>query len=55
MPRGRSGASASLVIAELAARGETIIERVSHLDRSYERIEEKLTALGAEIKRLASD
>ncbi|MBI4479588.1 MAG: UDP-N-acetylglucosamine 1-carboxyvinyltransferase [Acidobacteria bacterium] len=48
-------ASASLVLAGLAAKGETIIERVYHIDRGYERIEEKLTALGAEIKRLTSD
>ncbi|MBI2818548.1 MAG: UDP-N-acetylglucosamine 1-carboxyvinyltransferase [Acidobacteria bacterium] len=48
-------ASASLVLAGLAAQGETIIERVYHIDRGYEAIEEKLTALGAEIKRVASD
>ena len=48
-------ASASLVLAGLAAKGETIIERVYHIDRGYERIEEKLTALGADIKRIASD
>ncbi len=44
-------ASASLVIAGLAAKGETIVERVYHIDRGYERIEEKLRAVGAEIER----
>jgi UDP-N-acetylglucosamine 1-carboxyvinyltransferase len=44
-------ASASLVIAGLAARGETIIDRVSHIDRGYEKIEEKLRSVGAEIER----
>jgi UDP-N-acetylglucosamine 1-carboxyvinyltransferase len=46
-------ASASLVLAGLAAEGETLISRVYHLDRGYERIEEKLLALGADIKRLS--
>ena len=45
-------ASASLVIAGLAAKGETIIERIYHLDRGYERIEEKLNKLGAKVERL---
>ena len=45
-------ASASLVIAGLVARGETTIERVYHLDRGYESIEEKLSRLGARIGRL---
>ena len=45
-------ASASLVIAALVARGETIIDRVYHIDRGYERIEEKLSQLGAQIERL---
>ena len=45
-------ASASLVIAGLAAEGETVIERIYHLDRGYEHIEEKLSALGARIKRI---
>ena len=45
-------ASASLVIAGLVAQGETLIERIYHLDRGYERIEEKLTRLGANVKRL---
>jgi UDP-N-acetylglucosamine 1-carboxyvinyltransferase len=45
-------ASASLVLAALVADGETIIDRVYHIDRGYERIEEKLRGVGAEIKRL---
>ncbi|MBV9524108.1 MAG: UDP-N-acetylglucosamine 1-carboxyvinyltransferase [Alphaproteobacteria bacterium] len=45
-------ASVSLVLAALAAEGETIINRVYHLDRGYERVEEKLAACGAEIERL---
>jgi len=45
-------ASVSLVLAGLAAEGETIINRVYHLDRGYERLEEKLAACGAEIERL---
>jgi len=44
-------ASASLVLAGLAAQGETVISRVYHIDRGYERIEEKLRALGASIER----
>jgi UDP-N-acetylglucosamine 1-carboxyvinyltransferase len=44
-------ASASLVLAGLAAEGETIIDRVYHIDRGYEKIEEKLRDLGAEIER----
>ncbi|HKG22669.1 MAG TPA: UDP-N-acetylglucosamine 1-carboxyvinyltransferase [Blastocatellia bacterium] len=44
-------ASASLVIAGLAARGETIIDRVYHIDRGYEKIEQKLTSVGARIER----
>ena len=44
-------ASAGLVLAGLAAEGETILSRVYHLDRGYERLEEKLTALGADIRR----
>jgi UDP-N-acetylglucosamine 1-carboxyvinyltransferase len=46
-------ASASLVIAGLVAEGETVIERIYHLDRGYERLEEKLAALGARVRRLA--
>jgi UDP-N-acetylglucosamine 1-carboxyvinyltransferase len=45
-------ASASLVLAALIAEGETIIDRVYHIDRGYERIEEKLSACGARIERL---
>jgi len=45
-------ASVSLVLAGLAAKGETVINRVYHLDRGYERIEEKLAACGADIERL---
>jgi UDP-N-acetylglucosamine 1-carboxyvinyltransferase len=45
-------ASASLVIAGLVARGETVIERIYHLDRGYECIEEKLSQLGARIRRI---
>jgi UDP-N-acetylglucosamine 1-carboxyvinyltransferase len=45
-------ASASLVLAGLVARGETLIDRVYHLDRGYERIEEKLAGLGAQIERV---
>ncbi|MHC8945671.1 UDP-N-acetylglucosamine 1-carboxyvinyltransferase [Advenella incenata] len=47
-------ASASLVIAGLAATGETIIDRIYHLDRGYERMEDKLQAVGADIQRLRS-
>ncbi len=45
-------ASASLVIAALVADGETLIDRIYHLDRGYERIEEKLAKLGASVKRV---
>jgi len=45
-------ASASLVLAGLVARGTTTVDRVYHLDRGYERIEEKLSKLGARIKRV---
>ena len=45
-------ASASLVLAGLIARGTTTVERVYHLDRGYERIEEKLSRLGARIRRV---
>jgi UDP-N-acetylglucosamine 1-carboxyvinyltransferase len=46
-------ASVSLVIAGLAARGETVVNRIYHLDRGFERLEEKLSACGAEVERLA--
>ena len=45
-------ASASLVLAGLVAEGETIIDRVYHIDRGYERIEEKLRGVGAQMKRI---
>jgi len=45
-------ASVGLVIAGLAAEGETVVNRVYHLDRGFERLEEKLSACGAQIERL---
>ncbi len=48
-------ASMSLVIAALAAEGETKLQRVYHLDRGYERLEEKLAAVGANIERVSGD
>ena len=45
-------ASAGLVLAGLAAEGETLVDRVYHVDRGYERIEEKLRQLGATIRRV---
>ena len=48
-------ASVSLVIAGLAARGETTVNRVYHLDRGFERLEEKLSACGAQIRRIKGD
>ena len=47
-------ASVSLIVAGLVAEGETIVNRVYHLDRGYERIEEKLSACGARIERVRS-
>ena len=47
-------ASASLILAGLCAKGETIVDRIYHIDRGYERIEEKLNYLGADIVRLPS-
>ena len=47
-------ASASLVLAALVAEGETIIDRVYHMDRGYEHIEEKLSGVGAQIQRLGN-
>ena len=47
-------ASASLVLAGLVAEGETLIDRIYHLDRGYEVIEEKLSALGADIRRISN-
>ena len=46
-------ASASLVIAALVAQGETTVERIYHLDRGYDRMEDKLRALGADIQRIS--
>jgi UDP-N-acetylglucosamine 1-carboxyvinyltransferase len=46
-------ASMSLVLAGLAAKGETVVNRVYHLDRGYERLEEKLSAVGADIERIS--
>ncbi len=46
-------ASMSLIIAGLAAEGETVVSRVYHLDRGYERLEEKLSAVGADIERIS--
>ena len=46
-------ASASLVVAGLVAEGETVIDRIYHLDRGYERIESRLGQLGARIRRIA--
>jgi UDP-N-acetylglucosamine 1-carboxyvinyltransferase len=45
-------ASASLVVAGLVAQGETLIDRIYHLDRGYEGLEQKLSALGARISRV---
>jgi UDP-N-acetylglucosamine 1-carboxyvinyltransferase len=47
-------ASFGLIVAGLAARGETIVNRVYHLDRGYEAAEEKLAACGANIERLSA-
>jgi UDP-N-acetylglucosamine 1-carboxyvinyltransferase len=47
-------ASASLVLAGLVAEGETTVDRIYHIDRGYENIEEKLSGLGAKIRRVAS-
>lgn len=46
-------ASAGLILAGLAAEGETVVDRIYHVDRGYERIEEKLQQLGAQIKRVS--
>ena len=45
-------ASLSLILAGLAAQGETIVNRVYHLDRGYEAVEQKLAACGADIERI---
>ena len=46
-------ASAGLVIAGLVAEGETLVDRIYHLDRGYEALEKKLSALGARIERIS--
>ena len=48
-------ASAGLVIAGLAAKGETIVDRIYHLDRGYDQMEKKLSALGADIRRVSKE
>jgi len=48
-------ASAALVIAASAARGTTLIRRIYHIDRGYERIEERLSTLGVRIRRVDTD
>jgi UDP-N-acetylglucosamine 1-carboxyvinyltransferase len=45
-------ASVSLILAGLAAEGDTVVSRVYHLDRGYERVEEKLGNVGAKIERI---
>ena len=45
-------ASASLVIAGLVAQGETVVERIYHLDRGYDQMESKLRGIGADIERV---
>lgn len=48
-------ASAALVLAGLAARGVTTVNRIYHIERGYERIDEKLRAVGAEIERATEE
>ena len=48
-------ASASLVLAGCIAQGTTIVDRIYHIDRGYERIEDKLSALGANIERVKGE
>ena len=48
-------AGAALVLAGLAAEGETIVNRVYHIDRGYDRLEAKLNAVGADIQRIKLD
>jgi len=45
-------ASAGLVVAGLAAKGQTLVDRIYHLDRGYESLDRKLTALGARVQRV---
>ena len=47
-------ASASLVIAALVAEGQTRVDRIYHLDRGYDQMEEKLRAIGADIERVSA-
>jgi len=47
-------ASASLVIAGLVARGDTVVDRIYHLDRGYDAMEAKLRGLGADIERISA-
>ena len=47
-------ASASLVLAGLVAKGDTLVDRIYHIDRGYDNIEEKLAALGARIRRISN-
>ena len=47
-------ASASLILAGLVAKGETVVDRIYHIDRGYDHIEEKLSRLGAQIQRTPS-
>jgi UDP-N-acetylglucosamine 1-carboxyvinyltransferase len=47
-------ASAGLVIAGLVAEGETVVDRIYHLDRGYDRMEAKLHSLGADVERVAA-
>jgi UDP-N-acetylglucosamine 1-carboxyvinyltransferase len=47
-------ASVSLILAGLGAEGETVVSRVYHLDRGYEQVEEKLSAVGAKVERVAA-
>ena len=49
----RQRASAGLIIAGLVAEGETVVERIYHLDRGYEKLGEKLLALGAQVRRVS--
>ena len=48
-------ASVALVLAGLAAEGDTWVQRIYHLDRGYENLDQKLTQLGAKIERLSAD
>ena len=48
-------ASACLLLAALASRGETLVSRIYHLDRGYEQLEVKLASLGAQIERIHGD